>query len=90
MVLIGLGRFGSALARELVDHGSEVLAIDAEAVSRQHGQILVRVSVTLLSRRNTIWANGSRIGRGMIRLTGIVALREAVGRKHTGASAVHR
>ncbi|WP_067781635.1 potassium channel family protein [Nocardia amikacinitolerans] len=29
MVVIGLGRFGSALARELVTHGSEVLAIDS-------------------------------------------------------------
>ncbi|WP_228838803.1 potassium channel family protein [Nocardia amamiensis] len=30
VVVIGLGRFGSALARELVTHGSEVLAIDSD------------------------------------------------------------
>nr|WP_218001249.1 TrkA family potassium uptake protein [Nocardia thailandica] len=30
VVVIGLGRFGSSLARELVTHGSEVLAIDSD------------------------------------------------------------
>ncbi|MFR9752380.1 potassium channel family protein [Nocardia sp. 004] len=36
MVVIGLGRFGSSLARELVTHGSEVLAIDSVPRLVQH------------------------------------------------------
>lgn len=35
VAVLGLGRFGSALANELVDHGEEVLGIDASAKTVQ-------------------------------------------------------
>ncbi|WP_228810644.1 potassium channel family protein [Nocardia farcinica] len=46
VVVIGLGRFGSALARELVTHGTEVLALDANpAVVQQYADEFTHVSV---------------------------------------------
>ena len=37
VVVVGLGRFGSSLARELMEHGVEVLGIDAdEKLVREH------------------------------------------------------
>ncbi|WP_433716397.1 potassium channel family protein [Nocardia sp. CA-084685] len=46
MVVIGLGRFGSALARELVTHGSEVLAIDSSPhLVQQYSDELTHVAV---------------------------------------------
>ncbi|MGV9784412.1 potassium channel family protein [Nocardia farcinica] len=45
VVVIGLGRFGSALARELVTHGTEVLALDANpAVVQQYADEFTHVS----------------------------------------------
>ncbi|WP_280419547.1 potassium channel family protein [Nocardia carnea] len=44
--MIGLGRFGGALARELVTHGSEVLAIDSNpAPVQQYSDELTHVAV---------------------------------------------
>ncbi|MEU5407401.1 potassium channel family protein [Nocardia asteroides] len=46
VVVIGLGRFGSALARELVTHGSEVLAIDSSPLLvQQYSDELTHVAV---------------------------------------------
>ncbi|WP_067537871.1 potassium channel family protein [Nocardia crassostreae] len=46
MVVIGLGRFGSSLARELVVHGSEVLAIDSDPrLVQQFSNDLTHVAV---------------------------------------------
>ncbi len=46
MVVIGLGRFGGALARELVTHGSEVLAIDSNShLVQQYSDELTHVAV---------------------------------------------
>ncbi|GGN79519.1 potassium transporter [Nocardia rhizosphaerihabitans] len=46
VVVIGLGRFGSALARELVTHGSEVLAIDSNPhLVQQYSDELTHVAV---------------------------------------------
>lgn len=46
VVVIGLGRFGGALARELVTHGSEVLAIDSNpAPVQQYSDELTHVAV---------------------------------------------
>ncbi|WP_378670628.1 NAD-binding protein [Nocardia ignorata] len=45
VVVIGLGRFGGALARELVTHGSEVLAIDSNpALVQQYSDDLTHVA----------------------------------------------
>ncbi len=45
-MVIGLGRFGGALARELVTHGSEVLAIDSNpAPVQQYSDELTHVAV---------------------------------------------
>lgn len=44
VVVIGLGRFGSALARELVETGTEVLGIDAdEEIVQAHNGLLTHV-----------------------------------------------
>ncbi|WP_280397860.1 potassium channel family protein [Nocardia carnea] len=44
--MVGLGRFGSALARELVTHGSEVLAIDSnQTLVQQYSDELTHVAV---------------------------------------------
>lgn len=41
VVVVGLGRFGSSLARELMEHGVEVLGIDAdEKLVREHAAYL--------------------------------------------------
>ncbi|MGY1898230.1 potassium channel family protein [Nocardia gipuzkoensis] len=46
VVVIGLGRFGGALARELVTHGSEVLAIDSNPhLVQQYSDDLTHVAV---------------------------------------------
>ncbi len=46
VVVVGLGRFGSALARELVTHGSEVLAIDSnQTLVQQYSDELTHVAV---------------------------------------------
>ncbi|NNH68399.1 TrkA family potassium uptake protein [Nocardia uniformis] len=46
MVVIGLGRFGSSLAQELVEHGSEVLAIDSDPrLVQQFSNDLTHVAV---------------------------------------------
>lgn len=46
VVVVGLGRFGSALARELVTHGSEVLAIDSnQTLVQQYADELTHVAV---------------------------------------------
>ncbi|MFI5718771.1 potassium channel family protein [Nocardia sp. NPDC051750] len=46
VVVVGLGRFGSALARELVTHGSEVLAIDSDPILvQQYSDELTHVAV---------------------------------------------
>ncbi|WP_174362154.1 potassium channel family protein [Nocardia veterana] len=46
VVVIGLGRFGGSLARELVEHGSEVLAIDSDArLVQQYSDELTHVAV---------------------------------------------
>ncbi|MGK8486897.1 potassium channel family protein [Nocardia asiatica] len=46
VVVIGLGRFGGALARELVTHGSEVLAIDSDPhLVQQYSDELTHVAV---------------------------------------------
>ncbi|MFC4376843.1 potassium channel family protein [Nocardia halotolerans] len=46
VAVIGLGRFGGALARELVTHGSEVLAIDSNPVLvQQYSDLLTHVAV---------------------------------------------
>lgn len=46
VVVIGLGRFGGALARELVAHGSEVLALDANpTLVQQYSDELTHVAV---------------------------------------------
>lgn len=46
MVVVGLGRFGGALARELVTHGSEVLAVDANpTLVQQYSDDLTHVAV---------------------------------------------
>ncbi|MEU4647320.1 potassium channel family protein [Nocardia fluminea] len=45
VVVIGLGRFGGALARELVTHGSEVLAIDSDpALVQEYSDDLTHVA----------------------------------------------
>lgn len=44
VVVIGLGRFGSSLARELMDHGVEVLGIDnSEKFVRDYSPVLTEV-----------------------------------------------
>lgn len=44
VVVIGLGRFGSALAYELMEHGVEVLGIDAkEKVAREHAPFITEM-----------------------------------------------
>jgi Trk K+ transport system NAD-binding subunit len=44
VVVVGLGRFGGALARELVTHGSEVLAIDSNpTLAQQYSDELTHV-----------------------------------------------
>ena len=44
VVVIGLGRFGSALALELMDSGTEVLGIDAnEEIVQAHNRLLTHV-----------------------------------------------
>ncbi|BCK56324.1 potassium channel family protein [Nocardia wallacei] len=46
VVVIGLGRFGASLAHELVEHGSEVLAIDADPrLVQQYSDELTHVAV---------------------------------------------
>ena len=41
VVVMGMGRFGSSLARELMEHGVEVLGIDAEEKHvREHAAYL--------------------------------------------------
>ncbi|WP_228803695.1 potassium channel family protein [Nocardia higoensis] len=46
VVVIGLGRFGGALARELVTHGSEVLALDSNpTLVQQYSDELTHVAV---------------------------------------------
>lgn len=46
VVVVGLGRFGGALARELVTHGSEVLAIDSNpTLVQQYSDELTHVAV---------------------------------------------
>jgi len=46
VVVVGLGRFGGALARELVTHGSEVLAVDANpTLVQQYSDDLTHVAV---------------------------------------------
>ncbi|WP_036567294.1 TrkA family potassium uptake protein [Nocardia sp. BMG51109] len=46
VVVIGLGRFGGSLAHELVEHGSEVLAIDSDArLVQQYSDELTHVAV---------------------------------------------
>ncbi|RDI41771.1 potassium channel family protein [Nocardia mexicana] len=46
VVVVGLGRFGGSLARELVEHGSEVLAIDSDArLVQQYSDELTHVAV---------------------------------------------
>lgn len=46
VVVVGLGRFGGALARELVTHGSEVLAIDSNPILvQQYSDELTHVAV---------------------------------------------
>ncbi|MGA6205506.1 potassium channel family protein [Nocardia testacea] len=46
VVVVGLGRFGGALARELVAHGSEVLAIDSNpTLVQQYSDELTHVAV---------------------------------------------
>jgi len=46
VAVIGLGRFGGSLARELVEHGSEVLGIDADpAIVQQYADELTHAAV---------------------------------------------
>ena len=51
--VIGLGRFGSSLARELTRRGATVLAVDrdAELVQRYAGEISETVSVLMSKLR---------------------------------------
>lgn len=44
VAVLGLGRFGSSLAHELVDHGEEVLGVDASAkIVQDHAGLLTHV-----------------------------------------------
>jgi trk system potassium uptake protein TrkA len=61
VLVIGLGRFGSALARELVDMGHEVLGVDVDdqLVSR-HKDLLTEVRTADCTEAETLTALGAQ------------------------------
>ena len=55
VVVIGLGRFGSSLARELVEHGSEVLGIDSDpAMVQRYSEDLTHTAAADTTDRDAL------------------------------------
>jgi trk system potassium uptake protein TrkA len=55
IVVIGLGRFGSALASTLIDMGHEVLGLDADEVRvQQHAELLTHVAQADTTNEKTL------------------------------------
>ena len=76
VVVVGLGRFGSSLARELMEHGVEVLGIDAEEkLVREHAAYLTEaVSADTTEVERVVVAIGSDLEDSILTASNLVEL----------------